>query len=659
NANDAKVSLLDRSFLDQLIGINFSNNQFDNLPPEIADQDNCLIDLKNWLDDVAYDSEASYEVKLILAGNGRVGKTCVLKRLYLNKFDPEENSTHGIQLYSDVFEQEKEGKTIPLLVNAWDFGGQEVYHATHRLFMQSRALYLVVWDEVTEQTDKAQEEIEGELVYFDNYQLPYWLHKSRALSGRSPLLVVKTKIDKKGHSCNLPSNADDLQKKFDIKGFLEASPAEEKYFKRLRTRIFDELIDMPEVGLRMPSQWLRVKEDLEDLKEERTIPFDRFLELCQKYQLRESSAYSLIRYLHNTGAVFYQAETFKDKIILDQKWALEGIYRLFKRDWVFNSLKASKGVAELNGILAGAWQKHDKEDRKIFLSMMVSSELCFVMEEGKENAKYLITEYLPEEADDELLEFWKVVEDEELFLEYNYPFFHSAFMLRFIAKAGRMAKDYNRIWKRGIWITDKQTDALIEAVPRAFKIIIRVKGKDGEALLKRIHGAFKEIYSDEKEIKTNFGYGLANMESSWLTDEEHRPSFAGFKKERYTTFINVLHPEEGKKMNLEEVTPQPKNMDEPMVNVEEQLEKYKAQLRKAVENNNWTLLKDLLNKLRLGTDAKNAASSLLSRQKSLNLKVISGGVSHDDQEKSQSQIVNGFLSLIDYLEEPDIDFSKS
>ncbi len=29
---------------------------------------------------------------------------------------------------------------------AWDFGGQDIYHATHQFFLTNRGLFLLVWN---------------------------------------------------------------------------------------------------------------------------------------------------------------------------------------------------------------------------------------------------------------------------------------------------------------------------------------------------------------------------------------------------------------------------------------------------------------------------------------------------------------------------------
>jgi Miro-like protein. len=59
-------------------------------------------------------------------------------------------------------------------MNIWDFGGQEIYHATHQFFLTKRSLYILVADTRKEDTD-----------------FYYWLNVVELLSDNSPLLIVK------------------------------------------------------------------------------------------------------------------------------------------------------------------------------------------------------------------------------------------------------------------------------------------------------------------------------------------------------------------------------------------------------------------------------------------------------------------------------------
>ncbi|MBK9210560.1 MAG: hypothetical protein IPL71_20670 [Anaerolineales bacterium] len=88
----------------------------------------------------------------MLVGEGNVGKTTLLKALKgprTTDDGPRQNepTTHGVEI--DIHglklpHPEKDGVEIQL--NAWDFGGQDVYRVTHQFFFSRRSLYLLVWE---------------------------------------------------------------------------------------------------------------------------------------------------------------------------------------------------------------------------------------------------------------------------------------------------------------------------------------------------------------------------------------------------------------------------------------------------------------------------------------------------------------------------------
>ena len=81
------------------------------------------------------------EAKLILVGRGGVGKTSIVKRLIYDDFDKDEERTQGINI-TEWNISLNEGDEVRL--NVWDFGGQEIMHATHQFFLSQRSLYLLV-----------------------------------------------------------------------------------------------------------------------------------------------------------------------------------------------------------------------------------------------------------------------------------------------------------------------------------------------------------------------------------------------------------------------------------------------------------------------------------------------------------------------------------
>lgn len=82
------------------------------------------------------------EVKVILIGEGYSGKTSLIKNLFGQPFNINESQTHGIKISKKVFIVKNE----KINVYFWDFGGQEIMHATHQFFLTERSVYVLVLD---------------------------------------------------------------------------------------------------------------------------------------------------------------------------------------------------------------------------------------------------------------------------------------------------------------------------------------------------------------------------------------------------------------------------------------------------------------------------------------------------------------------------------
>lgn len=122
-------------------------------------------------------TEIEPRAKLLLLGDGRAGKTSLAKALnraalgpqvtageeYRHlQHDPDESPTHSIKFFSwktpfslpanarnlsSRTESEPSGEELNGIVHLWDFGGQEIYHRTHRIFAAEGTVFLLVWRE--------------------------------------------------------------------------------------------------------------------------------------------------------------------------------------------------------------------------------------------------------------------------------------------------------------------------------------------------------------------------------------------------------------------------------------------------------------------------------------------------------------------------------
>jgi internalin A len=122
------------------------------------------------------ETEPLYEAKLLLVGEGGAGKTSLAKKVQDEHYqlNPNEASTEGINVIPWDFEQLN---YQTFRVNIWDFGGQEIYHATHQFFLTRRSVYALVADTRKENTD-----------------FYYWLKVIELLSDKSPVLIVKNVV---------------------------------------------------------------------------------------------------------------------------------------------------------------------------------------------------------------------------------------------------------------------------------------------------------------------------------------------------------------------------------------------------------------------------------------------------------------------------------
>ena len=137
NISDLPLSLVD---LENLNMLRLDGNP---LNPELeAAYKQGISEVKTYLRAKAESQIALDEAKLILIGEGAVGKTCLMDALGDSPWE-EHPSTHGIQIKPINLAVPDSSKTITL--NAWDFGGQRVYRPTHQLFFSAPAVYLVVW----------------------------------------------------------------------------------------------------------------------------------------------------------------------------------------------------------------------------------------------------------------------------------------------------------------------------------------------------------------------------------------------------------------------------------------------------------------------------------------------------------------------------------
>lgn len=529
-----------------------------NLPSELTYYYEALPDLRNYHTELLKNAYPSYQAKVITVGNGRVGKTSVLKALFqLGAFDPEEDSTHGIRLFHTTVPLPSEQVDAKLML--WDFGGQELYHATHRIFMESRALYLLIWDEHTEQNPGEEAvQLQGKTYFFRNFPLSYWLGNIRALSQFAKIIVVCNKADDEQE--HFPTALLDLQSQYKITSFFSVSAKTGFHIPDLFQHVQTQLEQMHEMGMQMPLSWKKVQDQLSAIQDQPYIHFTTYRNVCTEEGLSEDSAYTLLRFLHHSGFVFWHERYLNDQIVLDQKWALDAIYTLLDRNSWYKMLKG-KALLKYSE-LAGCWSEYPEEQVELFLEIMQSCELGLKIEDKpySHDPYYLIPEFLPDQAAPAVAQTWENATGPVFHFRFQHHFFHSALMQRFIVRSARLAKSYDLLWRSGIMIKVEETLAHIQVYPEEGRIEMLLRGPRPRHLIERLKNEISQI----QEVKGDAGFllSLSGLPDEWIPLEQvkqgstHAVSTSGQVLELapfYSLIYTPQREEEPKPLDLKEL----------------------------------------------------------------------------------------------------------
>jgi internalin A len=175
--------------------------RFDDLQSEICGQfhaQNVIREVRAHYTDLGAVQSLDAELKLFILGNGGVGKTQLSRRLQGLVFDPEIPTTHGIALNFVEINVNLERFRGSVRLNLWDFGGQEIYHGSHTLFLHGQAIFLLLWNPDEEKTA-------GKKADPEHRPMTYWLDYLRSVAGTdNPLIIVQSQCDESESRADVP-----------------------------------------------------------------------------------------------------------------------------------------------------------------------------------------------------------------------------------------------------------------------------------------------------------------------------------------------------------------------------------------------------------------------------------------------------------------------
>ncbi len=512
-----QISDISLDFLNHFLKLNkleLHNNPIKNIPKEIFNKrENVLKQVRDYLEGISKGSTKNREVKLILVGNGSVGKTQVARRLeekenfVINKVH---NSTHAIEILCSILGDFE--------VNIWDFAGQDLYHATHRLFMQSRALFVLVWDFDNENCASHTWEDKQ----YDNEKLQYWLEYAHCFGKESPILVLQNKIDKPNQKDFLKDHKDRWKKEFPIIDFLQVSAENNEGFEALEYILEDIFTNNPAFQQNdLPTDWVHVREVIKQKQKEdiKTISIAEFQVICEEKGCISASN-TVLNYLHDTGVFYYQEKYFNSQIILNQSWAIEAIYKILNRENKYISeivAKLQKGTLLYKNICK-IWENNTDDERKLFIDFMLSAELAFETTKDKKDYQplnertFAVPSLLPLEKPAEVVFYENEIIQQSTKEKIEYTFLPKVFIQRFIVLASRFS-EVQYMWQKGLYVSTQEGNAIVEAnyTNRTISIV-----SNNKVVIQKIKEELKSI-ANEGNLKGRItqGENKSDTEKYW------------------------------------------------------------------------------------------------------------------------------------------------
>ena len=273
------------------------------------------------------------EIKVVFLGDGEAGKSHTIARLMNEGGEPDYaifdgQSTPGIVIRNKEYDLGDR----KIQVHYWDFGGQEIMHSMHRIFLTGRTMYVILLNARDDtQSDRAK----------------YWLHNVKSFAPNAPVLLVLNKIDQ-----NETASVDekDLRGRYEkltqvVK--LSAMKFSQDQFNDSFTKVLlEEIKNTGFLDAQWPIAWTQVKQKLENMSTH-YIMGDAYQTICKGCQVEDNQK-NLLHWFNDLGVSFCCCDkddyALEDYVILRPDWITNALYII-----LFNKLEGAQ-----NGLIPHA-----------------------------------------------------------------------------------------------------------------------------------------------------------------------------------------------------------------------------------------------------------------------------------------------------------------
>ncbi len=509
--------------------------------------DNCLEALRGYFESIEKGATHAKEVPVILVGNSTAGKTSLLAFIQQNVFPPPQDySTHGVEPAVWLPDQQ----TIETLLEDnsledvgfyfWDFGGQEYYHATHRLFFSKKAIYVLLWEQKTNKqgVEPIRIRVKNEDASITEVQHPvevfpytYWLKTIRFLAPateEAPILMIQNKLDEAFNNQEEYVSGElrghfGISKEFhlSVKEAFEKRPKGKYYreFEAFLRQLFETARHQLALLARQ-TYWQQIKELLKQRKAENIWSEHQLLAALQQWDanITENGMLSYGLSLRDMGFIFYYPEDayLKHYVFINPEWVMTSIYQVLD-----NSVLQKGGAFNLEHVI----QQVGKPYAEVFIALMKKFELIFEHED-EGNLVYIAPQYLPEACQEKnALKYHKAALPDggnTASLIVQFPdFMPSSVIQRLITAFGAQAES-KIFWKHGgLFLLKDQHElihVLIESNKPERKLFIRAKDHNRSAVW-TVFQQLRRITENDNQLWLSVDNGVRFVQIQQLTDQ--------------------------------------------------------------------------------------------------------------------------------------------
>ncbi|MCL2577612.1 MAG: ADP-ribosylation factor-like protein [Defluviitaleaceae bacterium] len=419
------------------------------------------------------------ETRLIILGSAGAGKTSLVWKLEGKEDLPAPgDTTYGVD--TSVKLNFNSTKT-----HVWDFGGQVIYHASHKCFMSANCVYvLVVNARTAEERDIAR--------------MKYWLDTVRIYSDdKAKVFIVINESDKR------PQNHEDfggLRKEYehlvqeiacfdigaDKKALADFKDSLSAYIQEVGHKAFGKKDDCAMKKI------IALFE-----KGNKIIPAENLKDILHSCEFNTEEEQSVVKTLfHELGiALSYD---FMEDFILDPEWISRGVYKVI--DYLHKNQTPLISYDELDSVFAGETNDYPKEKQKHIPDLMAYHKIGWLSKDDNDKPNGLIvpcTAPLLKPA-------YAVVNAEPggLMLRINRDDIQELpgdFFYRYMCEnQGKIKKtDHGKwmFWQTGMILSDGRTNALVELIENR-GIDITVWGEDKQDYYDKLEYRAETLIND-------------------------------------------------------------------------------------------------------------------------------------------------------------------